>query len=68
MPQTACLNSVNQLAIEIDVKVAQPRGKAHPKYKTQLCDKFSVNGFCPYGPRCQFIHMMKKVIVRSISR
>uniref|UniRef100_A0A0N5AX07 C3H1-type domain-containing protein n=1 Tax=Syphacia muris TaxID=451379 RepID=A0A0N5AX07_9BILA len=30
--------------------------QAHPKYKTQLCNKFSVNGYCPYGSRCQFIH------------
>ncbi|KAE9419259.1 hypothetical protein Angca_004848, partial [Angiostrongylus cantonensis] len=39
---------------------SQPRGKAHPKYKTQLCDKFSTFGHCPYGPRCQFIHKLKK--------
>ncbi|VDD89300.1 unnamed protein product, partial [Enterobius vermicularis] len=30
--------------------------KTHPKYKTQLCNKFALFGRCPYGPRCQFIH------------
>uniref|UniRef100_A0A915Q5G6 C3H1-type domain-containing protein n=1 Tax=Setaria digitata TaxID=48799 RepID=A0A915Q5G6_9BILA len=29
---------------------------AHPKYKTQLCNKFSIWNYCPYGSRCQFIH------------
>ena len=26
------------------------------KYKTKLCQKFSEEGYCPYGNRCQFIH------------
>uniref|UniRef100_A0A915A6E6 mRNA decay activator protein ZFP36 n=1 Tax=Parascaris univalens TaxID=6257 RepID=A0A915A6E6_PARUN len=30
--------------------------KAHPKYKTQLCNKFVMLGRCPYGSRCNFIH------------
>ena len=25
-------------------------------YKTKLCKKYSANGYCPYGMRCQFIH------------
>ena len=25
-------------------------------YKTKLCKKFSQNGYCPYGTRCQFVH------------
>lgn len=25
-------------------------------YKTKLCKKYSLNGVCPYGVRCQFIH------------
>ena len=25
-------------------------------YKTKLCKKFSQNGYCPYGSRCQFVH------------
>lgn len=28
----------------------------HPKYKTQLCKTYHSSGFCPYGPRCNFIH------------
>ncbi|VDM47826.1 unnamed protein product [Toxocara canis] len=26
------------------------------KYKTKLCDKYTVTGLCPYGNRCLFIH------------
>lgn len=25
-------------------------------YKTKMCKKYSTNGYCPYGMRCQFIH------------
>ena len=25
-------------------------------FKTKLCKKYSTNGYCPYGIRCQFIH------------
>lgn len=25
-------------------------------YKTKVCKKYSMNGYCPYGVRCQFIH------------
>ena len=28
----------------------------HPKYKTELCRTFHSTGFCPYGPRCHFVH------------
>jgi hypothetical protein len=28
----------------------------HPKYKTDFCKTFHSKGFCPYGPRCHFIH------------
>ncbi|KAI5643235.1 zinc finger c-x8-C-x5-C-x3-H type (and similar) domain-containing protein [Phthorimaea operculella] len=28
----------------------------HPKYKTELCRTFHSVGFCPYGPRCHFVH------------
>uniref|UniRef100_A0A8C5FCH6 mRNA decay activator protein ZFP36 n=1 Tax=Gadus morhua TaxID=8049 RepID=A0A8C5FCH6_GADMO len=28
----------------------------HPKYKTEPCRTFHTIGFCPYGPRCHFIH------------
>ena len=26
------------------------------KYKTKLCQKYWVTGYCAYGPRCNFIH------------
>lgn len=29
-------------------------------YKTKLCKKFSANGYCPYGMRCQFIHQVSE--------
>ena len=25
-------------------------------FKTKLCKKYSSNGYCPYGQKCQFIH------------
>ncbi|VDO35572.1 unnamed protein product [Onchocerca flexuosa] len=28
----------------------------NPKYKTKLCDKYTMAGLCPYGDRCLFIH------------
>uniref|UniRef100_A0A0R3S415 C3H1-type domain-containing protein n=1 Tax=Elaeophora elaphi TaxID=1147741 RepID=A0A0R3S415_9BILA len=28
----------------------------HPKYKTEFCQPFHQVGYCPYGPRCNFIH------------
>lgn len=31
----------------------------HPKYKTEYCQSFHNAGYCPYGPRCHFIHTEK---------
>ena len=28
----------------------------HNKYKTKHCQKYWINGYCAYGPRCNFIH------------
>ena len=28
----------------------------HNKYKTKLCQKYWISGYCAYGPRCNFIH------------
>ena len=38
------------------------RNKNHvpSKYKTKPCQKFNEEGFCPYGPRCQFVHQKTK--------
>jgi len=33
----------------------------HPKYKTDLCRTYHSVGFCPYGPRCHFVHAMDEV-------
>jgi hypothetical protein len=33
------------------------------KYKTKPCTKFTLEGYCPYGQRCQFIHSHKKDII-----
>ena len=30
-------------------------------YKTKLCKQFFCDGYCPYGPRCQFSHQRKKI-------
>uniref|UniRef100_A0A9J2PCL2 C3H1-type domain-containing protein n=1 Tax=Ascaris lumbricoides TaxID=6252 RepID=A0A9J2PCL2_ASCLU len=47
-PQARCIST----STEFGRKLLQ----AHPKYKTQLCNKFALFGTCPYGARCQFIH------------
>ena len=31
------------------------------KYKTKPCVKFTEEGYCPYGIRCQFIHRSEKM-------
>lgn len=28
----------------------------HNKYKTKLCQKYWIAGYCAYGPRCNFVH------------
>jgi hypothetical protein len=28
----------------------------HTKYKTKLCQKYWIAGYCAYGPRCNFVH------------
>jgi len=38
----------------------------HPKYKTDYCKTFHSKGFCPYGPRCHFIHELHEKFDPSI--
>ncbi len=33
----------------------------HPKYKTDFCKTYHSMGFCPYGPRCHFIHSLEEL-------
>ncbi len=41
------------------------------KYKTKLCQKYWVAGYCAYGPRCNFLHdedkMMSEIAVKEVS-
>jgi cobalamin biosynthesis Co2+ chelatase CbiK len=37
-------------------------------YKTKLCKKYSTNGYCPYGMRCQFIHEFSETKDPSIQQ
>lgn len=37
----------------------------HPKYKTELCRTYHTVGFCPYGPRCHFVHNQDEVLQKS---
>jgi tristetraprolin len=37
----------------------------HPKYKTELCRTFHTIGFCPYGPRCHFIHNFEEARIHN---
>jgi len=36
--------------------LSSPRIKDPRVYKTELCEKFTSNGLCPYGEKCQFAH------------
>lgn len=31
-------------------------GGHHRRYKTSLCQKYWIQGYCGYGPRCSFLH------------
>ena len=37
----------------------------HNKYKTKLCQKYWIAGYCAYGPRCNFIHQEAMRILAS---
>ncbi|KAJ2557585.1 hypothetical protein EV175_001253 [Coemansia sp. RSA 1933] len=39
-----------------DQNNAAPRFSNNPLYKTRLCQRFSEDGDCPYGSKCQFAH------------
>ncbi|KAL1921850.1 uncharacterized protein VTP21DRAFT_10492 [Calcarisporiella thermophila] len=36
--------------------VAARDGPGNPLYKTRLCERFMKDGFCQYGPKCNFAH------------
>ncbi|KAJ3054445.1 hypothetical protein HK097_001786 [Rhizophlyctis rosea] len=37
-------------------EVEKRDGPENPLYKTRLCERFMREGFCQYGPRCNFAH------------
>ena len=38
----------------------QRKVRRHPNYKTKLCRSYNYGeGYCPYGPRCHYIHLME---------
>ena len=41
---------------------SQLEEKSNPsqKYKTELCKKYQISGYCPYGNRCKFQHDERK--------
>ncbi|KAI9017449.1 eIF4-gamma/eIF5/eIF2-epsilon-domain-containing protein [Gaertneriomyces semiglobifer] len=39
-----------------DVPDTRKDGPTSPLYKTRLCERFMKDGFCQYGPRCNFAH------------
>jgi len=41
---------------ESEIRFARPPIKNPSKYRTRLCEKYTVRGCCPYGNRCLFIH------------
>lgn len=34
----------------------QPIAFMHPKFKTEICNKYDSQNGCPYGEQCQFRH------------
>ena len=38
-----------------------------PKYKTELCKKFSDTGMCPYGSKCRFAHGKGELISKMLN-
>ena len=38
-----------------------------PKYKTELCKKFSDTGTCPYGSKCRFAHGKGELISKMLN-
>ena len=39
-----------------------------PKYKTELCKKFSDTGTCPYGSKCRFAHGKGELISKMLKQ
>ena len=37
-----------------------------PKYKTELCKKFSEKGYCPYGNKCRFAHGKEELFNKMV--
>ena len=37
------------------------------QYKTDLCRTYHSVGFCPYGPRCHFIHALDELRSAPVS-
>jgi len=53
-----------QVRRQVPVRARHERGpnvNRHPKYKTDLCRTYHSVGFCPYGPRCHFIHALEEM-------
>lgn len=41
--------------------------KNDPKYKTELCKKFTEKGSCPYGSKCRFAHGKEELFQKKIN-
>merc|ERR1712059_124808 len=39
-----------------DLCTEQSQTLSNPRYKTKLCQKYWIAGYCAYGPRCNFVH------------
>lgn len=56
------MNSSNQFQIA-KVKNAKCSDE---KYKTELCQKYCENGFCPYGNKCRFAHGKDELVYKKL--
>jgi hypothetical protein len=41
--------------------------KVDPKYKTELCKKFTETGFCAYGNKCRFAHGKRELFDKIVN-
>merc|ERR1712112_465915 len=43
--------------------LALANSTSNPRFKTKMCQKYWIQGYCAYGPRCNFIHQEKEGLV-----
>merc|ERR1719154_661674 len=57
-PYAPLFNSqAHNASLQLNSTIAsETSGSSNPRFKTKHCQKYWINGYCAYGPRCNFIH------------